>query len=76
MDNMWALRSAYNEAMQVKQSQDEYCAKVEADLWDKLEGPFPADLRWEMLVDVLRGKVKVYLKLYFAFLVLIAHTGI
>ncbi|KAF8914186.1 carbohydrate esterase family 9 protein [Gymnopilus junonius] len=59
MDNMWALRSAYSEAMQVKQAQDEYCAKVKAGLWNEAGGPFPENLRWEMLVDVLRGKVKV-----------------
>lgn len=59
MDTMWALRSAYTEAMKIKISQDEYCDKAEAGLWDSLVTPFPEDLRWEMLVDVLRGKVKV-----------------
>ncbi|PPQ65953.1 hypothetical protein CVT26_010715 [Gymnopilus dilepis] len=59
MDNTWVVRSAYAEAMQVKQSQDEYCAKANAGLWGELEGVFPEDVRWEMLVEVLRGKVKV-----------------
>ena len=59
MDTMWALRSAYTEAMKIKLSQDEYCAKAEAGLWEGMNGPFPEDIKWEMLVDVLRGKVKV-----------------
>jgi uncharacterized cupin superfamily protein len=59
MDTIWALRSAYNQAMKIKVSQDEYCRKAESGLWDLLDGPFPVDFRWEMLVDVLRGKVKV-----------------
>jgi hypothetical protein len=33
--------------------------KVEAGLWHDLKDPFPEDLQWEMLVDVLRGKAKV-----------------
>ncbi|KAF8165543.1 hypothetical protein B0H34DRAFT_689508 [Crassisporium funariophilum] len=59
MDTMWALRAAYNEAMKIKVSQDEYCAKAEAGFWDSIITPFPDDLKWEMLVDVLRGKVKI-----------------
>ncbi|KAF8812241.1 composite domain of metallo-dependent hydrolase [Phlegmacium glaucopus] len=58
MDTIWALRSAYTQAMKLKISQDEYCSKAELGLWESL-GPFPDDFRWEMLVDVLRGKVKV-----------------
>ncbi|KAJ6539527.1 carbohydrate esterase family 9 protein [Mycena capillaripes] len=57
-DAIWALRSAYAEARDVLAAQDAYCSKVEAGLWDSL-GPFPENLRFEMLVDVLRGKVKV-----------------
>ena len=59
MDTIWALRSAYNQAIKIKISQDEYCRKAESGLWESLDGPFPDDFRWEMLVDVLRGKVKV-----------------
>ncbi|KAF9569103.1 carbohydrate esterase family 9 protein [Agrocybe pediades] len=59
MDHMWSLRSAYTEAMKIKLSQDEYCAKAERGLWDSFVGPFPEDPKWEMLVDVLRGKVKI-----------------
>ncbi|KAJ6490404.1 hypothetical protein C8R47DRAFT_1124518 [Mycena vitilis] len=57
-DAIWALRSAYAEARNILAAQDAYCSKVDAGLWDSL-GPFPEDLRLEMLVDVLRGKVKV-----------------
>ena len=59
MDSMWSYRSAYAEALQIKTAQDQYCTRAEEGLWDLLEGPFPDDPRWEMLVDVLRGKVKV-----------------
>jgi uncharacterized cupin superfamily protein len=59
MDSIWAFRSAYNEARKVKEAQDAYCQKVEAGLWEILDGDFPESLQWEMLVDVLRGRVKV-----------------
>ncbi|KAF9481821.1 hypothetical protein BDN70DRAFT_830235, partial [Pholiota conissans] len=59
MDTMWSFRSAYAEALKIKQSQDEYCALAAGGLWDSLTGPFPEDFRLEMLVDVLRGKVKI-----------------
>lgn len=38
--------------------QDAYCSKAAAGQFNNL-GNFPDDLRWEALVDVLRGKVKV-----------------
>lgn len=59
MDTMWSFRSAYAEALKIKLAQDEFCEKAENGLWDALAGPLPQDLRWEALVDVLRGKVKV-----------------
>ena len=59
MDIMWALRSAYGEARNLMQSQDAYCAKAEAGLWGSVNGGFPENQKWELLVDVLRGKVKV-----------------
>lgn len=58
MDTMWALRKAYNEARKIKTAQDEFCAKAQAGLWSGLPGEIPKDLKWEALVDVLRGKVK------------------
>jgi len=59
MDSMWALRSAYNEARKAKHAQDAFCAKAEAGLWDSAGSIFPDNLKWEALVDVLRGRVKV-----------------
>ncbi|KAH9833762.1 uncharacterized protein C8Q71DRAFT_712148 [Rhodofomes roseus] len=60
MDSMWSYRWAYNEARRIKDSQDVYCAKAEAGLWDELSGQnYPDNLQWEALVDVLRGRVKV-----------------
>ncbi|TFK22333.1 hypothetical protein FA15DRAFT_706442 [Coprinopsis marcescibilis] len=59
MDTMWALRSAYNQARKVMHAQDDYCQLADAGLWDSITGPFPDDLQWEILVDVLRGKVKI-----------------
>lgn len=54
------MREAYNEARKIKIAQDSYCSKAEAGLWGSLEGNFPENLKWEMLVDVLRGRVKVW----------------
>lgn len=62
MDTMWAFRQAYEEARKVRDAQDAYCAKAESGLWDGLEADVPKDLKWEALVDVLRGKVKVSAK--------------
>ncbi|KAF9006581.1 carbohydrate esterase family 9 protein [Cyathus striatus] len=59
MDSMWSFRSAYNEARKVKNAQDEYCAKAEAGMWNLITQPFPESFQWEMLVDVLRGRVKI-----------------
>ena len=62
MDSVWAFRSAYNEARKIKQKQDDFCALAESGLWNELtDKKFPEELKWEMLVDVLRGRVKVSL---------------
>ncbi|KAJ7490396.1 carbohydrate esterase family 9 protein [Mycena galericulata] len=57
-DAIWALRSAYAEAQRILAAQDVFCSNVESGRWDSL-GPFPENLQFEMLVDVLRGRVKV-----------------
>ena len=60
MDTAWSFRSAYNEARKIKNAQDEYCRKADSGEWDSLKGQeFPESLQWEVLVDVLRGRVKV-----------------
>lgn len=51
---------SYNKAREIKLAQDGFCAKVEAGKFDEVKNkPFPEDLQWEALVDVLRGRVKV-----------------
>jgi hypothetical protein len=60
MDSVWALRAAYKEAHKVMMAQDAYCSKAKAGLWDTLAEDFPDNPKWEMLVDVLRGRVKVW----------------
>ncbi|KAG6333567.1 hypothetical protein ID866_5529 [Astraeus odoratus] len=62
MDVAWAFREAYEKARKMKESQDAFCSKIfhgEREL-----GDFPEDSQWEMLVDVLRGKVKVHTHCY------------
>ncbi|KAI0797049.1 hypothetical protein C8Q75DRAFT_710125 [Abortiporus biennis] len=60
MDTMWWYRSAYDGARKIKEAQDDYCMKAEAGLWNQLQGqPYPENLQWEALVDVLRGRVKI-----------------
>ena len=50
----------YNKAREIKTAQDQYCNAVLNGDWTTLNrSPFPEDLQWEALVDVLRGKVKV-----------------
>ena len=53
----------YDKARQIKEAQDEYCAKVNRGDWLGL-GAYPEDLQWEALVDVLRGRVKVHAHCY------------
>ncbi|KAG8880724.1 hypothetical protein FRB98_004765 [Tulasnella sp. 332] len=64
MDTMWAFRSAYEEARKVRDAQDAYCVKAESGLWNGLGPDVPKDLKWEALVDVLRGKVKLNIHSY------------
>ncbi|KAL1674796.1 hypothetical protein EV122DRAFT_219970 [Schizophyllum commune] len=60
MDTFWQFREAYETAHKIKVAQDDYCEAASTGRWDEIEGKeFPDDLKWEALVDVLRGKVKV-----------------
>ncbi|EJF62302.1 composite domain of metallo-dependent hydrolase [Dichomitus squalens LYAD-421 SS1] len=68
MDNIWALRAAFAVARGFRDAQDAFCSRVEAGGWDETEGQgqaqtqtqaYPEDYRWEALVEVLRGRVKV-----------------
>ncbi|EJD36586.1 composite domain of metallo-dependent hydrolase [Auricularia subglabra TFB-10046 SS5] len=59
-DSAWAFRRAYDEARKIRDAQDAYCAKAAAGRWDDIAGQlFPEELKWEALVDVLRGRVKI-----------------
>ncbi|KAH7107924.1 hypothetical protein BKA62DRAFT_680428 [Auriculariales sp. MPI-PUGE-AT-0066] len=65
MDSIYAMRSIYTEARKLKENQDAFCASARAGDWAALaDGVFPEDLRYEMLVDVLRGRVKVQTHCY------------
>ena len=63
MDNVWAFREVYGKARQIKVQQDNYCERALRDDWQGL-GEFPEELKWEALVDVLRGRVKVVISLF------------
>jgi hypothetical protein len=58
MDNVWALRVAYSEAVKLVEAQNAFCAKAENGLWNLIDTPFPQDIKWESLMDVIRGRVK------------------
>ncbi|THH28656.1 hypothetical protein EUX98_g5538 [Antrodiella citrinella] len=64
MDTIWQFREAYNKAREIKHEQDQYCARVLNGEPDVLNSPYPEDLQWEALVDVLRGRVKVQIHCY------------
>ncbi|KZS92638.1 carbohydrate esterase family 9 protein [Sistotremastrum niveocremeum HHB9708] len=65
MDTYWAFREAYEEARKLKRAQDNYCLKAQKGLWKGL-GEFPESLKWQSLVDVLRGRTKVHTHCYSA----------
>ncbi|KAJ7068447.1 hypothetical protein C8F01DRAFT_1118223 [Mycena amicta] len=58
-DAIWSLRSAYAEARHLMTLQENYCAEAEARPRSESMKAFPEDIRLDILVDVLRGKVKV-----------------
>ncbi|KAL7413707.1 hypothetical protein BDY24DRAFT_340073 [Mrakia frigida] len=59
MDQAFNFRTAYEEGRKLKVKQDAWCAKG-------LENtePFPVDLNWEALADVIRGNVKINVHSY------------
>ncbi|KAJ6537943.1 hypothetical protein B0H19DRAFT_1181333 [Mycena capillaripes] len=63
MDAAWNFRNAYNEARQIRDAQDAFCAAAQAGTWDG-HSVFPESLQWEALVDVLRGRVKLSVHCY------------
>ncbi|KAG9076185.1 hypothetical protein FS749_012071, partial [Ceratobasidium sp. UAMH 11750] len=64
MDSIWEFRKAYNSARDVMRKQDEFCARAQAGTVNWRQENFPEDLRFEALVDVLRGRVKVNIHCY------------
>lgn len=59
----------------MKLLQDSYCAKAKAGEWSSLSDTLPTDLKWEALVDVLRGKVKVCSRIEDSRTLLITRIG-
>ncbi|TFK48234.1 composite domain of metallo-dependent hydrolase [Heliocybe sulcata] len=65
MDTVWNFRQAYSQARALKSAQDAYCTAALSNDWHAINNkPFPEDLKWEALVDVLRGRVKVQTHCY------------
>ncbi|QRV94368.1 carbohydrate esterase family 9 protein [Ceratobasidium sp. AG-Ba] len=64
MDSIWQFRKAYNSARELLVKQDEFCARVDSGQVDWRHESFPEDLEFEVLVDVLRGRVKVNIHCY------------
>ncbi|KAG8714759.1 hypothetical protein FRC08_011480 [Ceratobasidium sp. 394] len=64
MDSIWEFRKAYNSARDVMRKQEEFCARAQTGTVNWRQENFPEDLRFEALVDVLRGRVKVNIHCY------------
>ncbi|PBK70154.1 hypothetical protein ARMSODRAFT_1018250 [Armillaria solidipes] len=60
IDTTWAYREAYNTAFQIKRKQNASCSKAMSGQWQGLL-EYPEHLKWEALVDVIRGHVKDFL---------------
>jgi imidazolonepropionase-like amidohydrolase len=59
MDTAWAFRGAYNEGKMLKEKQERWCESPKTQT-----EPFPQDLQWEVMADILRGNVKVNIHCY------------
>ena len=65
IDNLTSCVIRYSQSAAVLRAQDDYCTKAFAGQWDDIAGQkFPDDLKWEALVDVMRGKTKVHTHCY------------
>ena len=58
MGNIWAFREVCDTSQKILEKQDAYSETVLNNKWNGL-GDFPKELKWEALVDILRGRVKV-----------------
>jgi imidazolonepropionase-like amidohydrolase len=59
MDTSWAFREAYNKGKLLKEKQERWCESPRTQT-----EPFPEDLQWEVMADILRGNVKVNIHCY------------
>ena len=59
LDQAAQLREAFNEGRKLKQAQDQWCTVGKSNT-----EPFPEDLKWEVLAQVLRGKIRVNIHSY------------
>lgn len=59
LDSAWDFRSAYNEGKMLKEKQERWCESPKTQ-----SEPFPQDLQWEVMADILRGNVKVNIHCY------------
>lgn len=59
MDTGFEFRRAYDEGNKLKQAQDRWCASPHTQT-----EPFPTNLEYEVLADVIRGNVKVNIHCY------------
>lgn len=59
MDSAYDFRRAYNEGRKLKEEQERWCASPKTQ-----DTPFPTNLEWEVLADVIRGNVKVNIHCY------------
>lgn len=59
MDSAYDFRRAYNEGRKLKEEQERWCANPASQ-----KEPFPNNLEWEVLADVIRGNVKVNIHCY------------
>ncbi|KAF5354651.1 hypothetical protein D9756_005354 [Leucocoprinus leucothites] len=53
------IHNRYAKARKIKEEQDRFCSNVINGDWELASSHFPEELKWEALVDVLRGRVKV-----------------
>ena len=56
---LFSQARSYSKAQEIKNAQDTFCAKALAGQLSE-SAQFPEDLHWEAAIDVLRGRVKVY----------------
>lgn len=59
MDSAWDFRKTYEEGRKLKEKQDAWCANPKEQ-----KDPFPEDLQYEVVADIIRGNVKVNVHCY------------